>query len=205
MSAISIVSALAILGGTTFALFDTQATLADNTLSTGNANLLIANDTVGDGSGSGTGYAASIPGVDFDNIAPGFITEKVFWLKNHSTSGTGLDVELGLENLGGAFHGTDGSLPDKMKVQFICDTDSNGLATGNSASINQSVNAWISGGPLAMSTIGPSQGGSNAVAKSDADELLCKMIVTLDPLAGNELQNSDISFDGIFNGTQDTP
>ena len=187
MSALSIVSSLVIMGGATYAAFTTQATLANNTFATGNADLLIANDN----SGTPDPFAATIPGVDIDGIFPGFTTDKLFWLRNESDSAIGLNVRGDLSNLGGAFHGTDGSLPDKMRVQFSCDTDGNGLGVGTDTTTgNYTVREWINGGDDAMGVLAQNQ------------QFLCKMIASLDVNAGNELQDSDISFNAIFNGSQ---
>lgn len=187
MSALSIMSALTIMGGATLAAFTSQATLANNTFATGNADLLIADDNAG----SPGAFAASVPGANITGIFPGYTTEKLFWLRNSSDSEIGMNVRADLSNLGGSFHGTDGSLPNKFRVQFSCDTDGNGLGVGTDTTTgNFTVSEWISGGDDALGVL------------AQNNNMLCKMIASLDVNAGNELQDSNISFNSIFNGTQ---
>lgn len=198
MSAVSIVTALALAGGATYAFFSDSAQSTDNTFSTGNADLQIAEDVLPQGD-PGT-YLGSITGVNFSNIAPGFSMDKDFWLKNDSAGNFSMDVTADLTNLTGT---TPGTLPDVLMVKFTCDTDNNGLGTGtDTITPEKSVSDWISQSPVALGTIGPNQGASNATTSSDKDELFCRMTASLSPELGSEIAGKDLSFDGVFDGTQ---
>src|SRR3989344_9012088 len=94
LSTMSILTSLALLSGATFALFTDQATSQDNTLSTGNASLLIANDVESPGA-----YNESIAGVSFSDIAPGFTEDKDFWLKNNSSGDFSMDLTVDLDDI----------------------------------------------------------------------------------------------------------
>ena len=199
ISLMSIAAALALAGGAAFAVFSDTATSQDNTFSTGNADLVISNDN---GTGSPDAYANDITGVTVAGLFPGQSTIKNFWLKNSSTS-TGLTMALAVDlgDLGGT---TPGDLPNQLSVQFICDTDNNGIGIGaDSVSPNKTVNQWIAGDPESIGTVGANAGASNAtIFNSDVDEKFCRMTATLALSADNSLANKDLRFDGIFLGTQ---
>src|SRR3989344_761954 len=93
LSGLSILTTLALVGGATFALFSDSATSTDNTFSSGNASLLIANNDASPGT-----YAESIAGVSFSDIAPGFTMDKDFWLKNHSAGSFSMSTTVDLDD-----------------------------------------------------------------------------------------------------------
>lgn len=196
ISTISILTSLMLMGGATFAFFSDSATSTGNTFSTGSADVQIAEDVPPADPGT---YAGSITGVTFSDITPGFTMDKDFWIKNNSTGTFSMDATADLNNLGGISNGT---LPDELMVKFTCDTDKNGLGTGNTTTIEKSVNSWITDAPVALGTLGPNEGASNATIASDQDELLCRMTASLSVDADNTIAGKDLSFDGVFDATQ---
>lgn len=187
LSLASIAAAGALAVGATFAFFSDSTQVLGNTFTTGNADLQIAVDS----SNSAGTYGGSIVGVNFTGIEPGFTGQKLFWLKNNSSSTITLDLKSDLANLGGSFHGTDGSLPDKLYVRFRCDSDNDGLGdTEDTVTGEFSVNTWITGGDDSLGSL-----AQNA-------QVQCRMEARLDSGAGNEIANGNISFDAIFNGNQ---
>jgi predicted ribosomally synthesized peptide with SipW-like signal peptide len=196
-SFLSIVVVGVALTGATYALFSDTATSTGNTFSTGSADLLISADAlVPDGP---DGYGPSIAGASFGNIFPGFTGDKVFWLKNDSNADVALVTTAALLNLGGS---NIASLPDNLLIMFTCDTDANGLATGNTSTTEKSVTAWIAGPAESLGTIGLNTSAANATTQSDQDELLCKMTARLPSSADNTLAGTDLTFDASFVGTQ---
>jgi len=91
LSLLSILVALSLMAGATFAFFNDTATSTGNTFSTGNASLLIATDT-GEGLPADGEFSESIAGPIIDNLFPGSSDRFLFWLKNDSSS----DIELDL-------------------------------------------------------------------------------------------------------------
>lgn len=92
MSGLSIISALALLGGTAFAVFTASATATNNTFSSATPSLLI-------NTYNGDGFLASTVGFSAGGLIPGGSTApQVFTLKNDN-SGAALPVTLKLNNL----------------------------------------------------------------------------------------------------------
>ncbi|MDP2671683.1 MAG: hypothetical protein Q8P13_04485 [bacterium] len=85
---LTIAATLAAVVGITLAVFTDTATLSNNTLSTGDADLQIAEWT---GSACGS-FASSTPGIDSDDLAPGQEEVLPFCLKNNSDSAISLDI-----------------------------------------------------------------------------------------------------------------
>jgi len=189
----SILTSLALLGGATFALFSDTATSVENTFSTGNASLPIANDVESPGL-----YGDSIAGVSFSDIAPGFSEDKDFWLKNNSDGDFEMDVTVDLASI---VAGPD--LGDDLMVGFRCDTDQDGLGTGDTVIAAKSVNTWGTDPAVDLATIGAHQDPEvGAGDVSDQDELLCRMTASLDVSVGDEVAGESVTFDGVFDGTQ---
>lgn len=186
MSGMSIVAAMALMGGATFAFFTDQASSVGNTFSTGNANLSIAPDVTGN---PGT-YANSIPGANFGGMLPGDTKTFTFWLKNESSSPINLSLTSDLANLGGAYHGTDGSLPDKLMVSWLCDVDHNNSLGNDTPSTEYSIRDFVNGGNVATGTLAQNQ------------QMICQMITRLSSSASNEVAGSEVIVDGMFDGTQ---
>jgi predicted ribosomally synthesized peptide with SipW-like signal peptide len=81
MSAISILSALALTGGASLAAFTDQATSTGNSFITGNAHLQISNDSVSALGGTPTGFGDSIAGPSFSGMFPGILGHNIFGLE----------------------------------------------------------------------------------------------------------------------------
>jgi predicted ribosomally synthesized peptide with SipW-like signal peptide len=190
MSALSIVTVVALVGGATFALFTDQATANDSTFASGNADLKLALDG-GAGEPDAANFADSIESPDFSNLAPGFTGDMTFWMKNTSTSAISLDVVADLTGLSGSF-GSDGvnHLPDALLVKWTCDTDDNGGLQDNTPTGEFSVNQWISGGTATLGTLAP----GNAI--------VCRMHARVPATAGNEIQGDSVTFDTVYDATQ---
>lgn len=188
------------LAGATYALFTSQATSQDNTFSTGNASLLIANDVASPGS-----YSDSISGFSATGLIPGSTTDKLFWLKNDSTGGFSMDVKVSLADLKGT---VSGDLPGALLVQFSCDTVLDSSATFTSSTVERSVNDWIADvTPEALATVGVKQSPLVPATSlgSDQDELLCKMSARLPSTTTDVVAGETLSFDGVFDATQVAP
>lgn len=193
-SAISILAALTITAGATFAVFTDVATSQDNTFSTGNADLQLADDN---GLGAAGTYANDITGATFSNMAPGQTVTKQFWIKNNGTVNLATTVDLEGESLGSAQ-----DLKTALTIKFKCDTNDNGL-TDDPGTTAKTVNQWLTDTPESLDTILASTGAQNASSStSDADELVCQMIGTVSGSAGNEIAGETLSFDARFDGTQ---
>lgn len=198
ISGFSIFSALALMGGSAFALFSSQATSQNNTFATGNADLQIAEDILpGDPDIYGSNIPA--PAVDQAGIFPGFTQGYKFWLKNNSTSTISLDLNTTFDDV--VIIGGSPTLADELTAQFTCvsDTDSNGsFDTTIATTGTSSINGWDAGSS-AMGTLGPNDATSDG---QGADETLCTMTVSLPGSSTDTVAGASLRFDGVFNGTQ---
>lgn len=186
MSALSIISALTIMGGATYAQFAATATLSGNTFASGNAELKIAPD-VNNAPGN---YEASIPGFSgTGNIFPGYSENFTFWLKNTSDSDMELNNIAKFVNVGGTGANTE-ALQGALKVGFTCTRiGDNVITTAGPFSVND----WEAG----SASVGNLLGGNVA-----ASEAQCVMNVSLPVSADNTVSNATVTFDGQFNATQ---
>ncbi len=180
---LSIVAALTLMGGATYAQFVSTATLDNNTFATGDAELQIAPDVT---NAPGT-YASSITGFSATGlIFPGYSENFKFWLKNTSASSISLDSIAKFVDV------TGGSelLQDALQVTFTCTRIGDSVVT---VAGPFSVNAWEAG----QAPVGTLLGGNVA-----ASEAQCVMNATLPLSADNTVQNSTVSFDAKFDATQ---
>lgn len=196
LSGLSILAALTLVGGATFALFSDVASSQDNTFATGNADLVIAQGDISPGA-----YTSDIPApaVSESAIAPGFTKAYPFWLKNNSTSAISLNLETTFNDV--VILGGNAELANQLTAQFTCQSDTNNdgsldttIATSGTFTINQ----WDAGS-APLGTLGLNDGDSNGTG---SDEARCVMTVNLPSSADNTLAGSSLSFDGIFNATQ---
>lgn len=198
VSTMSILASLAMLGGTTFALFTDQASSTENKFSTGNADLQITNDETSPPTDPVLPYSNSITGVSFSDIAPGFSEDKDFWLKNNSAGDFGMDVKVDFDNVT-----TDADLGNALMIGFQCDTDENGLDGGDPVVGPKSVNVWVTDLSVALAAIGAHQDPEvGATTVSDQDELLCRMSASVSEEAGDEISGQSSKFDVFFDATQ---
>lgn len=173
---ISIVAALALMGGTAFALFSDTATSQNNTFSTGNADLLIAPDVDNLPGGSPGTYADDIVSpINQLDVIPGFNKTYYFWLKNVSTSSIDFNLAATFDDV---------------------------VTTGNSDVANQlavTINCGTAGGPFSVNVW---DGGSAPIGTLLAGaQTECSMVVSL-PDVDNTYEDSSVRFDGVFTGTQ---
>lgn len=173
MSGISIMASLAMLAGSAFAAFTTQAVASGNTFSTGTDNLLLSPDNNND-------YASSIinpfTGV---NIGPGFTKTYTFYLKNDNTNSTdNLDVTASFANGSG-----DSVLEDALTTQFTCVDPQNGTTTAPAFSVTSMLNGQVSLGTI----------NSGEIAT-------CTLTVSLPSSTDTTLQGKNVSFNVDFNG-----
>jgi len=129
LSGLSIVAALTLMGGATFAAFTTTATATDNTFSTTTPTLTISTD--------GTHFGTSEPGFTVGGLVPGGSTaNQNFSLQNINTDPTGdLTVFLKFTNLSGSLNGDDISFTVDCGGGPITDTYSHWVSTGNDLNI----------------------------------------------------------------------
>lgn len=188
MSMLSIVAALTLMGGATYAQFASSALSDNNTFATGNADLKIAPDV---NNGPGT-YAAFIPGFSATgNIFPGYTQNFKFWLKNTSTTAIDLSNIARFVDVQGT--GFIEPLQDALQVTFTCTRIGDSVVTTAGPF---SVNAWEAG----QAPVGTLLGGN-----VPASEAQCVMNASLPLSADNTVQNSTVRFDAQFDATQVAP
>lgn len=192
MSGLSIMAALMMLGGATYAQFASSATTTENTFATGNADLRIAVDT-GAGEPSEGSFLSSIAGANFDNIAPGFDDRYLFWLKNTSESNIDLNLTADLLNLDQDPDNTDPNtnLDEALLIRWVCDLDGNhSLDPVTETTSEFSVRQWIDGGFASL-------GSLNA-----GETMFCGMYSRVPMSVTNDIANETISFDVKYDATQ---
>ena len=96
ISFLTVVGILALVAALAVAQFGDQAFLTGNTMTTGNANLQIAEDLASPGT-----FSSSIGGLTGVDLAPGQSASKLFWLKNNSDSDISLAVSAAVGNVTG--------------------------------------------------------------------------------------------------------
>lgn len=189
MSAISIVSSLAIMGGATFAAFLDQASLTANTFASGEADLRIAiidpATNVDDSE-----YAPTQPGFGAgETLIPGYDEDFSFWLRNFSDDSVTLDVIARLATV----TGDSEALQDAVQITFSCLREDAVATSAGPFSINQ----WEAGQALFVNL----DGSSSPVS----DEAACDMNVTLPLSADNTVAGKIVNFNVLFDGTQVAP
>jgi predicted ribosomally synthesized peptide with SipW-like signal peptide len=184
LSILTIVGVLTVAAGATYAAFSSNATNVNNTFSTGNAELLLKNS-------EGASYSETKGGAQWGNLYPGYTKSYDIWFKNTSSSPIDLEVypDVEVTLLGDSYHGTDASLPDKIYLQFFKNNGTTAV-TGK-----YTLRQWESNYP----------GGSqklDGVVTNQGERGPWQAVFTVDPNAGNEVQNSKLHFDLKFVGIQ---
>lgn len=185
MSAMSIVTAMALMGGATFAFFTDSASSTGNTFTSGNANLQIAPDNNGS---AGTFTDTLSDAFNVSNIAPGYDQSHLFWLKNASTSLINLDMIADISNYT-APNTQSIALADNLLVKWRCDTNQNN-SLDEAYSSEFSVKAWFDGGSAPIGVITP------------GDEMFCEMHTRVLSTADSSIANGNVDFDVKFDATQ---
>lgn len=134
MSGLSIISALALLGGTAFAAFTTTATATGNTFSTDNPSLLITTTA-----GPGT----SEPGFTVSGLIPGGSSSpQAFDLVNNGLNPLSVNAQFTITN------GATTPIVDDMSITISC-------TNGFTATETHPVSYWTSG-TVPLGTLNPS-------------------------------------------------
>lgn len=182
ISAVSILAAMALLGGSAFAVFSSSAASTANTFTTGNANLMIAPDVAGN---PGT-FVSSIAGPSFGGLAPGDSEDFDFWLKNVSSANVSLDLTGDVS----AISTDPNNLDSTLLIKWTCDTDHDNSLGDEISSSEFSPRDWLNGGNTALSALTQNQ------------QMFCRMTGTLPLTADNTVSGQNVIFDAIYNGTQ---
>lgn len=185
MSAVSILAAIALMGGTTFAFFTDQASSTNNTFSTGNADLDIAPDT---GTGPG-GFAETISGPNFTGIIPGETRNFDFWLRNNSSTALGLDLLADISAINPVLD-ADQEIDNVLLISWNCDTDLD-LSLGNNTPTSEfSPRDWLNGGDESVGSL------------ASGTQMFCRMIGRLPSTADNTVAGETVVFDAVYNASQ---
>ena len=186
-SILMISAALALVGSATYALFSDQAVSGPNVFATGNADLQISIDTDKDGTRSE--WADEVHPWDqymennWRQLYPGWEDSYHLWLKNNSSAPIDLRV---IPTIGNVVT-NKWALLDNIELQFF-------YLDGTPASDKRSLREWQSNtDPLIVITQDNPERGPWVVKFSIPAE------------AGNNIKDSEISFDLIFNGEQVMP
>lgn len=184
ISIISIVSALALLSGATFAFFSDQATSNGNTFSTGNADLQIAADVEGT-----EVFTDSITGPNFSGLFPGETREFDFWLKNNSLSAIDLNLVADVSAINPTDDATQ-EIDNALLISWVCDTDGNGGVADNTPTAEFSPRAWLNGGNASLESLTP------------GEQMICRMFGRLPDTTDNTVAGETVIFDVTYDGTQ---
>lgn len=191
LSAFSIVTVVALVGGATFALFNDQAQAEDSTFASGDADLKLALGTLTTDPSTLT-FTDSVPAPDFSGLYPGYQSNTGIWLKNDSSAPIDLDLVGDIANLDASVFGNDGinHLQDNLLVKWTCDTDGNDTLD-ETPTAEFSVKAWFEGGNAALGTLGA------------GDSVYCQMSARVPSSATNNIAGDEVTFDTLYDGTQD--
>lgn len=179
---------LAAVAGVSSAIFTTPpATAAANSLSTGNASLLIAPDPISGEPAVGD-YTTSIPGAALTGLLPGGAAKTFkFWLKNESDTPIRLDSFADLRNIV-----KPGDLGSNLSIAFACNVQ--GLSGVDGAIAAKTLDDWDDD-VAPVGGLGTLHTKGTASAKAD-----CTMTASL--AAASTSQGTTATFDVDFTGTQ---
>lgn len=127
MSTLSIVTSLALMGGTAFAAFVSTATATGNTFSTGNADLQISTNAVDYGPSISNFFSGT-------DIFPGDSRTYTFYLKNNSADNLTLNIDASFTDGSG-----DTTLQDALITDFACDNGADPAAFSVTSMLGGSV------------------------------------------------------------------
>jgi hypothetical protein len=175
ISFITIIAVSGLVATATYAIFSGQASNQGNTFATGDASLQIKKE-------SGDVWKESFTGSEWKNIYPGWTTSYNFYLKNNSSAPISLKVKPKLE----VPQTTNWNLLDKIKMNIS-------WSDGSHDTGFRTMRDWLNAGNNPFIDPVLSQG-------EESNEL--KALFMIDPEAGNEIKNSTINFNLIFEGQQ---
>lgn len=184
MSGLSIVAALTIMGGATFAAFSDSATTTANTFATGNADLQIAVNST-----DPLVFSDSIAGPNFSGILPGQTKNFDFWLKNNSTATLTLDLTADVSSITPSEDGAQG-IDNALLISWVCDSNGNNSLGDESPTAEFSPRDWLNGGNASV--------GSLAAGA----QKFCRMSGRLPSSADSTVANQSVAFDVRYDATQ---
>ncbi len=180
ISSLSVITALSLMTGATFAFFTDTASSQGNSFTSGNADLQLAQDNAGT---AGT-FGNNTTGPVLTNLFPGFTGKFAFWVRNNSTANVPLAIKADLS-------GTPvGELADNLYISWTCDVDGNNSLVGETPTTEFTVNQWISGGDTALITLNQNV------------QRYCEMNARIPDTAGNDIQGDSAVFNADYNATQ---
>jgi predicted ribosomally synthesized peptide with SipW-like signal peptide len=180
ISSLSVITALSLMTGATFAFFTDTASSQGNSFTSGNADLQLAQDVTGN---AGT-FGNNISGPVLTNLYPGFTGDFPFWVKNNSSANIPLAIKADLS-------GTQtGELADNLYIRWTCDTDGNGSLVGETPTAEFTVNQWISGGDTTL------------IMLNQNVQRFCQMHARIPNTAGDDIQGDSAVFNADYNATQ---
>ncbi|KKU92465.1 MAG: hypothetical protein UY21_C0001G0088 [Microgenomates group bacterium GW2011_GWA1_48_10] len=184
-SVISILSALALMGGATFAYFSDTSTATNNSFTTGNADLKIATDPMADPL---TDYVDNIAGFSDTGLFPGYSKDYKFWLRDASTAAIGLDNTVKVTGLTGNV-----TLQSEITLGFSCTRGGDSVVT----TVPDTTLASLSVTPASLNSLLPGDLTANG---GGTDEALCTMTVKV-PTTSTVTSDS-VGFNLVFDATQ---
>jgi hypothetical protein len=166
----------ALVTGVTYAALQSQATLTDNTISSGTASLLINNTE------NATAEGATDTGFNFTGVIPGGASSNSHNFTLHNTGTTPLKINVGMPALPTWTVTPSGSVDNtKVTLNITC--------TGPSLTLNTTVQtAWFSTAPM-TGTLGAGETAS------------CTANVSMDAAAFTGSNAASSNFNLIFTGT----
>jgi predicted ribosomally synthesized peptide with SipW-like signal peptide len=185
ISSMSILGALVIMGGATFAAFSDSVTATGNTFAVGDANLEIALDSTGP-------FNSTIEAPDFSGMFPGQTKEYTFWLRNNSTAAIDLDLVADVTSISDPVD-ANAEIDNVLLVSWVCDTDGNGGLVDNTPTSEFSPRAWLDGGNTSIGSLGA------------GEQMVCRMFGRLPSSAGNDIAGETVSFSVEYGATQVFP
>jgi predicted ribosomally synthesized peptide with SipW-like signal peptide len=184
-SSMSIIAALSLMTGATFAFFTDSASSTGNTFTTGNADLQIAVDNP-EGAES---FGSSVVGPTFNSLFPGFSNQYFFWLKNNSSAAITLDAKADLSSLV-----TSGSpLASALLVRWTCDQDGDNSLGDETPTAEFSAQQWFDSGDTAL------------VSLPQGVQRFCSMNTRIPSTANSDIAGQTVSFNADYNAAQFVP
>ncbi len=180
VSGLSVVSTLALMGGTAFALFSDTATATNNTFATGNADLQI--------SLNGEDYDDSIPGPTFTGMFPGDSRTYDFWLKNNSSAAISLNLTSDVSAINPDPDGNQ-EIDNTLLVSWVCDPENDGFGD-NIPTSEFSPRDWFNGGNASLGSLAQNV------------ELACQLTGRIPSSADGSIAGETIVFDAVYDGVQ---
>lgn len=191
MSALSIVAALTLMGGATYAQLSSNATGTGITFASANASLKIAKDL----GGGNAGPFADTQTFDtpIHHVFPGYNQGFTFWLRNDSSESIPLTNAVSLGSYSATGVGV-GDLTTNLEVGFNC---TNMGVTSNTPG------AITSNGLFPISVWNP--GNEDLGSLGAGEYAFCTMTANVPSSVTSMLTGENVTFTATFTGTQVEP